>query len=326
MTAAHETAPYDGEPDNFDLLIGELLEGTGDPYLEKMHRTAREYEDFIRSNGDSRIVRKRLVDLLDEEWRYMNRDIAITGKAWMKDPESGEMVEQICNGEMVRSHGFIFFTDETEPHPRPRIAHAIAFEAGEARLAGAICLDDVLQLELPEPSPELRAKRFVYQAPESAQDITELIDSASRADQELVALSSFYMDLNLSLEVDREKTLDCAAFLRESAFIEPAANYIMAILGEVLIQSGKTDVIPHELTRARQRTVKINDIVFRPADIRLTDEQMVGWHFCVPFIDITEFRSDGRDMNMLLPLASINWMHSIRYPGIPSTATKRSNR
>lgn len=323
MTAAHESTPYQGEPDSFDLLIGELLEGTRDPYLEQIHTTAREYEEFLHAQGSPLILRKRLVDLLDEEWRYTNRYISITGTAWIKDMKTGDMVERQCNGEEVRSHGFIFFTDETSAKPTSRIAHAISFDEDDARVPGAICLDDLLHLELPEASPELRAKRFAYGSPEQAEDIRDLIDGAQRADQELTALSNFYMDLNLSTDTDREKSLDCAAFIRDKVSLEPIANYRMAILGEVLIHAGKDDVVPHELTKMRTRHVKINEIVFRPADIRLTDEQMVGWHLCVPFINVTDFRPDGRDLNMLLPLTSIAWMHSIRYGGLPDPAAKK---
>lgn len=330
MTVLHESTPYEGDPDDFDLLVGELLEHMEDPYLTDVHRTARQLEKIIAEpGGDNPYNRRMMVNVLDEKWRYMRQMVEVTGKAWVARPDEPGLVPHMCIGETVKSYGFIFFSDDPDKDgdQLPKIGHCIEITDTEndAKYPAVVTLDDLDQLELPAPSPEARERRFAYYNEEQANWIDEMAFTSERDDQVIPSFREFYYDVNLYAKDDNERIRedsddiehlhDAMEYMRRRAEIEPKANYKISVFGDVLVVDGEGNGIPTHLNKPYTKTMKINDIVLRPADITIA--KLEGLQRCVPFIDATAFRDNGTDVDLLIPCTSILWMHSLRYDGPP---------
>ena len=330
MTMPHETMPYDGDPDDFDLLVGELIDHMEDPYLVNIHHEARGCEELLAKPGnDNPYVRQQMVNMLDEKWRYMDQPVEITGNAWLSRPGASAMERHMCIGEKAKSRGFVFFTDSTSgtSDGLPKVGHYVELTDadGKTTVSAVVTLDDLDQMELPTPSPEARERRFAYYNEEQANWIDEMAFTSERDDQIIPSFREFYYDVNLYEKDDHERAReepediehlrDAMEYMRRRAEIEPKANYKISIFGDVIVVDGEGSGIPTHLNKPYTKTMKINDIVLRPADITIS--KLDGLQRCVPFIDVTAFRDNGTDVDILVPCTSILWMHSLRYDGTP---------
>lgn len=328
MNAKIETTPYGGDPDEFDLVISDVYEQRIDPYLANVHKIGEECLTPLRTEYDEdspsfTFAKAQYEEYVNSQWNYSGRPLLVTGNVWKSLPaeeNTDRMVRELCIDTQAISRGFMFYTDKSIPKGNPeriKVAHCLEIPTGDGdTMPAALCLDDIMHIELPEASKELREQRFQYYFPEQAKAIDALVD-VPREDQAFVNLSNFYMDINFKLGRDVDFARDCAQYLRSKVTIEPQANYRMTLLGEVIIIDKNGNGHPATLEKRGTYTTKINDIAFRPADTTLM--KFEGWQFCVPYIDMTIFNPDGRDISALLPLTSIIWMHSLRYNGMPTT-------
>lgn len=321
MVKAYESAPYEGDPDEFDLIVGELLDHMEDPYLIDIHREAQRSQQLLADDpeSDNPLVRQQLVTLLDEKWRYMGQPIEVTGKAWVKLPEESEMTPHMCIGEKAISRGFIFFTDSTpsSTDTHPKIGHCIEIPTsdGESKMPAVITLDDLAKLDLPIPSPEARERRFAYYYPNQAEWIDELAFTSTRDDQIMISLKEFYFDGNLDEERDLEDLRDATEYMRRRTEIEPLANYKVSVMGDVILVDSDESGIPTSLNKPYTRTMAVKNIYLRPADV--STEKATGLQRCVPYIEAVAFERDGRNRELLIPCTSLLWMHSLRYDSAP---------
>lgn len=302
----------------FAELTGELQMQLTDPYLAEMHRLAMAHEEIVSTvvDGDINEIKKNHVQQLDRQWRYMGQPVKLTGKAWQANAGVFEPEPRMYVGEEGISRGFLFFMDTTEESTDhfPHISHLIEVDSGAGdgtRVHVVAPVADIVHLELPFPSPELRERRFAYHFPDDATLIDELNFTARRDDQVIRGFSEYYFDVNLDDPEQLEHARDAAQYLKSRAEIEPFANYHVSILGDVITVKDDNSGLPTRLAYPYSRTMKITDIKLRPADI--SQQTLEGIHRCVPFVEAIAFEPDGTERELIIPCSSIQWMSSTRY-------------
>ena len=324
MTDKHEATPYTDKPDEVDALFkkltGELLNYTEDPTLISIHEEARFCEAKLRAPGmDDEDTRKQLVSQLDKKWKYMGYPISFTGKAWTVEGSEGKIVQSEFNGEDAISNGFLFFDVLSDDlHTTiPTVGHCFLLERAESkeRIPAFVALGDLIQLDLPFPSPEARERRFAYYHKDLATWVDQLAFTSSRPDQILSSLREFELTVDLTKAEDLEELRDAEEYIRRRAEIEPQANYRVSVLGGVIFVDGSGTGIPRLVKNKYTKPMYIKDIILRPADLSL--ESIDGPQRYAPFIDVVAFHDDGGNVELLVPCSSIALIHSMRYNGAP---------
>lgn len=330
MAANNETTPHKSnpdEPDEFDLIAGELTGDMEDPYLVERHKEARECESLLRSadKEDANII-YNLVTRLDAKWAYNGQELDITGQVWEKDPVGGQPMRRTAIGEKMISRGFTFLStpaDNTEDeiiNVGHYLEHSITDDNGDIHVVHSVLLlDDIYKLNLPTPSPAAREQRFAYRHAEEAVWIDELAFTARRDDQVLSDFRAFYMDIDQSTEEGAEALRNAEEYLRRRAGIEPLANYQVSVLGPAVLlekKDGKT-VSGTVLNFKAIGTIPmhIQDIKLKLADIH----ELIGTgrRRYTPYIETVAFQQDGENRNLLIPCTSIHLIHSVRYNDAP---------
>lgn len=318
MTARNETTPYGGEPDEFDLIAGGLLEAN-DPYVETMHADARLCEEIARMDGNSDpLVLGRLIAELDSKWRYKGKNIVVTGDFWIREETGRPLVKHRQIGITVISQGFHFISIATsEAEKVPTVGHYVELDRpdGQGRATGFIALDDIDEFILSEPSTEAREARFAYYYPDEAAWLDEINFTARRGDQVVADLAEFFIDIDPSTDHGYEKLKDTEQYMRHCAELEPLANYQITVVGDVIFTGDNGYGGPGNLKETFTLPVHINDIFLRPADMKA--ETIEGEQRYIPYIDVIAFLSNGADQRMLIPCSSIATMHSQRYDSAP---------
>lgn len=320
MKTTPESTPS-GSPSEFDSIVGVLK----DPYLENMHEIATRIASLVTKETSPR-GRAQVEDYLDSLWRYHGHKITITG--WAREIlPNYTTVLRYCEDEPVVSHGFQFYS--TLEDPTPQISHLISFAdtlnvvSGSSKNAGLLCLEDVIHMKLPELSTEARAVMFAHYHPDEAYSIRKLADASLRDDQILHNIGNFDMEVDFDTELGKDTALDCAAYLKTVAAIESDANYEVRLSGEMLVLDAVGEATPIELQSKKARTVKITDIFMRPADTTVT--RFEGKQWCVPYVELIEFRSGG-DLRLLLPVGSLDYIRSLRYKTDPQPTEPKNSK
>lgn len=323
MTKPYEQQPYQGEPDDFDMVVGELLPQIEDPYITELHKSVHSFQeawedtlDIDPADPHLESVRSDLQDILDKKWRYMGNRIEITGLAQQIDDWSErQFTPRMCIGESVRSEGFLIIAGD------PRFYHYFAFidDQGRKSKKGMIAVDDIQQLTLPEPSSEARIKRFSYYHEESANFLDEIYFEAKRADQVMADLHHFNFYATADNQRTKDDLLDAMEYIRTIAEIDSIANYKLTMIGEFIVINKDGNGVPSNMKMPHAGTVRVNDIVLRPADIRAQGEQHEQPQNWVPFIDVTMLKENGQNVDLMVPCTSIQSMYSLRYNSLPNS-------
>lgn len=320
MTASHETTPYGGDPDEFDLIAGELLEYMEDPYITRIHEEARLYQDMLQDPADdNEFIRREILYDLNSKWHYGGQDIEIVGMASLKETEDAEVTRRMHNGEKLESIGFTFYDAPTDVEgvTKPQIGHYFMTDTsdGLAKTYAFFALDDIKQFILPVPSLEGRERRFLDYHEEKAQWIDDQVENAPRDDQILSSFRGFHIDVDMGKKEDVETLRDATVYMRNRANIEPIANYRLSMLGDVIFIDERGNGIPRRIKQTYTKPVHIRRLMLRPAEVSATNVN--GKRSYVPFIDVVAFRETGDDIEMLVPCSSISMIHSMRYNGAP---------
>lgn len=316
MTATHETNPYRGEPDAFDLIAGELQEQLTDPYTETIHHQAHLCEEALHEldpSGNAPALRAEYITYLDTMWRYHTNPLIVTGKIWLKNPTTDEIYSEMLIGETVFSHGFSFAVNGavTGTSGHAKAAHCVEVARdGQSRM-GLILIDDLFELTLPYPSPEMRERRFAYYHPDKAGEIDEHSFTVPRADQIFRSYGELIVDVDTTDPSGQEDRADAEQYLRSKVSLEPMANYEVCILGDVLVQQGFA-LVPHAVTKLHTRTLRIQDIRLCPADVY--DQHPNGQAAYTPYVYAVAFNPDDTDTGLFIPCRSITAIRSLRYP------------
>lgn len=311
----YDTAPYDGQPDSFDLIAGELLEQMVDPYLDDTHRAARRCEEVIREldpDGESPYLRKQYTEYLDSLWRFNGDEITISGKGWFKNSATGAMFSKMLIGASVTSRGFIFSVNEavTGKDGLAKVAHCVETTLDDQQVFGAICLDDVVSLQLPYPSPEMRARRFAYYHAHKAAELSEYDQTATRADQIVRDLGEFTIDYDPQKSSYREDIRDAEQALRDITRLETLANYEVSLLGDVLLRV-KGELVPYTFEDKGTRIMSLRDVALLPADVYAQKPTGLARH--APFVEAVSFNANETDAELLIACRSIAKIRSLRY-------------
>lgn len=311
MSWTHETSPYSGQPDEFDLLVGELHEQLTDPFVADIHLKARLAEADLRRDS-THSNRARLIDYLDKEWGdYINRYVEIIGTAYVRLPGKPEVEARTLTGQPVKSLGFTFCTvDSPQGEAVPTVAHQIGIEDGDTRMQGFVMLDDLDILRLPYPSPEQRIRQFAYHQPYLAEYIDELAYTSGRPDQIIKSLGEFTIQLDPANSQDVQTALDAQEYLRRAAALEPYANYEIAVKGPLTIVTEDGELVPTESKLSRPCIMALQSIDLCPPDITRPDSG--GVQECVPVVTAVVFSERG-DRQIVLPCSSIASIRSLRY-------------
>lgn len=232
MAGFRESAPYQGAPDEFDLLVCDLEEQIEDPYLIAIHRKALFGQHLANQHDgeEGASMRKGFIRDLDSEWRYMNELIHVTGEAVVIDADEGTMVDRNLIDEHAVSRGFTFY--RSAANMMSYVARLVEIDAGKGdgtMTQAALMLDNKPQLSLPYPSPELRDKRFRYFHALDAAFIDELAVTARRQDQIIKDYAEYVLEADPANRDDYETILDAAQYLKNRADLDPRANYGICI-------------------------------------------------------------------------------------------------
>lgn len=319
MDANHDTTPHSGGPDDFDLIINNLEYSTEDPYLTEIHQEARRCNELLLDSSATGLDEQiKYTDYLDKKWRYMGQSIVITGNALLRLPGNTNMTPYMCIEQKAISNGFDFYLNEDEKTSEPTagVGHSFYIETAEGRrLKAFIPLDTLVRLDLPQPSPEARARRFAYRYADDARRIDELTKAAIREDQILVGFKGFHMDVDVSDNNESETIADGSEYIRQRAAIEPRASYRVRINGEVIVVEENGDGTAKLVDEPIALTLGINDVILRIADVAATVAE--GRQRFVPYIDATAFLDSGKNADLLIPCTSIASIYSTRYGSEP---------
>ncbi len=319
MTEFDDFRAYEGEPDEFDLLISGLAEQMVDPYLVAQHREALDAERMVAESpeADTNSLRDKLVSFLDSKWRYMGKQIKITGPMYVSKPLEGGWAEEMVVDHEAMSRGFIFHRD-TLPGAEDtayRIAHLVEYRDDEGeRTAGIALISHDVYIELPFPSPELRDQRFGYHHADDAALIDELAFTARREDQIIKDFAEYSYDANLDDPDEREVLADASHYLKARAELEEDLNYNISLLGPFILVDEDGMGRPGTLSMQHVSKMKIVDVVLRPADNEIDIHQFSGLQRCVPYVLAKMFdKRLDHDRLLYFPCSSIVWMSSDRY-------------
>lgn len=326
MSVNHETSPHQGKPngrDPFDAMTEELSFTMEDPYVTEKHKEARRYEALLQEPGvDSRVTREQFAHQLDTEWDYIGKPVEISGKIWRRESKDGPLRPYMYVGQKLISLGFSFLDAATEGEDSsvPKVCHVLQEIPKEGSdlvepPSALLLLDDLVEFNLPEPSPDARERRFAYYHQDIVENIDEIIKNPIRYDQIISKLRAFQYDADLSCEDGVEELHDAEEYLRRQAELEPLASYRISMLGTIIAIDDIGNHVVQRLKMDHIITAHINDVILMPTEVNLASDKKK--RSCEPYIDVTAFLENGLDTNILVPCSSITLIHSVRYNGAP---------
>lgn len=318
--ATHEFPHENTTPgDLFDEIVSGLEEQLTDPYLDNIHRIARQFQALLRSGGVDDTMRKQMIRHLDSLWEYGERQVAVSGTAWVQLPGEPQLVAHYYDEQPAISRGFITLANDTSSgREQVSVGHCVELLTLQARLPAVVPIDTLHHLELPYPSDELRERRFAYHFPEHAQQVEELAQTARRDDQMLRDLQEFSMTLDLDDPHNLEHARDGTQYLRKFTTIEPLANYKVAIKGDapMIVVTETGDGLPIEVVSdGFSPVVHVSDIALRPRDT--TVAELAGVQELTPYVIATALLPGGMNQGLQIPCSSIESIYSLRYASAP---------
>jgi hypothetical protein len=327
MSIDHTTA-HDRSDDEFSRDFGEMFEYISDqvcdPHVEYIHGYAQAAANYINTHcDDADALVEPLSRAVDKRWMYVDQTLAVTAPVWVINGETGRFVtcaklvdeEVLSKGFIIKRKAVGASGEEIErlPFQAAHYVHLPPAQHWPQGAHGVIFLDDITHITLPYPSEEMRAKNLQYSRPDIAVAVETIAGHAGRPDQILKDLKSLTFRLDSNLERDEELLKDIGAFLNQHVTVEANVNYRMEVEGDIVRIDDKSIRHAERCLNPWQMVTQIKRVAILPEVNELeNDEPGVKVYQVYLHVDVLS-SGGGRDDDMLIPCASLNWISSSRY-------------
>lgn len=302
-------------------LFLSLQEQFTDPLRERLETEGRAYAELFNTLPEAVQRKTVLMQELDAQWPYMNKPVTVSGYMLVRDDanDGGFEWHAVRNLPMI-STGFDFMrdkfeSDDGEVHDLWRAGYLYqipSWRGGDRPALGWLDFDYVDDMELPFPSPEVRARQFAYHSPEAAAELDEIVGTIQRVDTMIEYLGLFSYKGSLDTEEGAEKLADLEAKLNAMVPIDQEVPYYFVdIVGDIITVNNET-AYPGKLLKKHVGTMKFHRICVRLDDIRTTE--MNGERVFVPFIEGELFAHDPSKPthHLIIPCSSFYRVESVR--------------